>query len=267
MLGPNAAFADEGYIFVYQDVRGRFRSEGEFVHHAPHIAGRRRRPNESTDTYDTIDWLLKNVPTTTAASGMYGHLVSRVGYACHGHASTRIRRSRRPRRRPRPPDQFLGDDFHSQRRLPAGYAFNWMSANARPERPPSDAPARDSTTARPTATSSSWMLGAAANAQQPFPQTQVPTWNDYMTHGTYDEYWQARNVPKDLDEHHARRCWSSAAGSTPRILRVRSGCSSASRRRAPATPRGSWSARGRTAAGRAARANRSATIRSESKTQ
>ena len=50
VLGPNAAFTDEGYIFVYQDVRGSFRSEGEFVHHAPHVKGRGRPTRAPTPT-------------------------------------------------------------------------------------------------------------------------------------------------------------------------------------------------------------------------
>src|SRR5262245_19967955 len=56
VLGPNNEFAKEGYIFVYQDTRGKFKSEGEFVHHVPIVKGS-TKPNESTDTWDTIDWL------------------------------------------------------------------------------------------------------------------------------------------------------------------------------------------------------------------
>ena len=73
-LGPSAALAREKYIIVYQDVRGRFMSEGQFEHMRPHRAAKNgpKEIDESTDTYDTIDWLLKNVPDTTAASGMWG---------------------------------------------------------------------------------------------------------------------------------------------------------------------------------------------------
>src|SRR6185503_12939890 len=61
VLGPKNEFAREGYIFVYQDARGKFKSEGEFVHHVPYVRGS-KAPNESTDTWDTIDWLVKNIP-------------------------------------------------------------------------------------------------------------------------------------------------------------------------------------------------------------
>src|SRR5262245_50191359 len=73
-LGPSAAFAREGFIFVYQDVRGKFRSEGEFVVMRP-IKPEPRKPtdaDESTDTYDTIEWLVKNIPNNNARVGQWG---------------------------------------------------------------------------------------------------------------------------------------------------------------------------------------------------
>ena len=60
VLGPNNELAKEGYIFVYQDTRGKFKSDGDFVHHVPYVKGS-SHPNESTDTWDAIDWLVKNV--------------------------------------------------------------------------------------------------------------------------------------------------------------------------------------------------------------
>jgi predicted acyl esterase len=68
VVGPNHEFAKEGYIFVYQDTRGKFKSEGEFVHHVPIVRGS-SKPNESTDTWDTIDWLVKNVPNNNGRVG------------------------------------------------------------------------------------------------------------------------------------------------------------------------------------------------------
>jgi putative CocE/NonD family hydrolase len=71
VVGPNNEFAKEGYIFVYQDTRGKFKSEGEFVHHVPIVKGS-SKPNESTDTWDTIDWLVKNVPNNNGRVGQWG---------------------------------------------------------------------------------------------------------------------------------------------------------------------------------------------------
>jgi uncharacterized protein len=194
VLGPNAAFTDEGYIFVYQDTRGRFRSEGEFVHHAPYIRGS-GQANESTDTYDTIDWLLKNVPQHNGRVGQYG--ISLAGWHASmglidAHPALRASSPQAP-----PQDQFLGDDYHSGGAFQLAYAFNWMSSNARARSAPSDAPAQRFDFGTPDGYRFFLELGAAANARSLF-RDEVPTWNDYMTHGTYDEYWQSRNVPKDL---------------------------------------------------------------------
>src|SRR5207253_8594757 len=71
-LGPSPAFAPEGYIFVYQDVRGRFMSEGDFKWMTPYIVNKKGPADvdESTDTYDTIEWLLKNVQNNNGRVGM-----------------------------------------------------------------------------------------------------------------------------------------------------------------------------------------------------
>src|SRR5262249_4306930 len=71
VLGPNNEFAKEGYISVYQDTRGKFKSEGEFVHHVPYVKGS-TTPNESTDTYDTIDWLATHIPGNNGRVGQWG---------------------------------------------------------------------------------------------------------------------------------------------------------------------------------------------------
>src|SRR5207302_98249 len=73
-LGPSPLFGNEGYIVVYQDVRGRWMSEGEFVNMRPHRA-QKNSPHdidESTDTYDTIDWLIQHVPNHNGRVGMWG---------------------------------------------------------------------------------------------------------------------------------------------------------------------------------------------------
>ena len=73
-LGPGARFPEAGYIFVTQDVRGRYRSEGRFVHMTPHRAVKRgpKDVDESTDTYDTIEWLLRHVAGNNGRVGLWG---------------------------------------------------------------------------------------------------------------------------------------------------------------------------------------------------
>ncbi len=195
VLGPNNEFAKEGYIFVYQDTRGKFKSEGEFIHHVPYVKGS-SRPNESTDTWDTIDWLLKNVPNNNGRVGQWG--ISWDGWEVSqgmidAHPALKASSPQAP-----PQDQFFGDDYHSGGAYQLMYGFNWMSTNARARVAPSDRPVERFDYGTPDGYRFFLDLGAAANAQKYFAD-EVPTWNDHMAHGTYDEYWQARNVPKDLD--------------------------------------------------------------------
>src|SRR5262245_39306262 len=70
-LGPSALFQREGFIFVYQDVRGRFMSEGEYVLIRPHkpVKSGPKDVDESTDTYDTVEWLIKNLPGNNGKVG------------------------------------------------------------------------------------------------------------------------------------------------------------------------------------------------------
>src|SRR5437763_879020 len=128
VVGPNNEFAKEGYIFVYQDTRGKFKSEGEFIHHVPYVKGS-SKPNESTDTWDTIDWLVKNVANNNGRVGQWG--ISWDGWEVSqgmigAHPALKASSPQAP-----PQDQFLGDDYHSGGAYQVMYGFNWMSTNAR----------------------------------------------------------------------------------------------------------------------------------------
>ena len=100
-LGPSVTFDRAGYIFVFQDVRGRSMSEGAFVEMRPHIDHPQGNQDvdESTDTYDTVEWLLKNVPNNNGRVGIWG--IRTRGSSPRPASSTRTRpsRPRRPRRR------------------------------------------------------------------------------------------------------------------------------------------------------------------------
>ena len=72
-LGPNPYLMKDGYIFVYQDVRGRYMSEGVFTNMTPQVERKTKKDvDESTDTYDTIDWLLKNIENNNKKVGQFG---------------------------------------------------------------------------------------------------------------------------------------------------------------------------------------------------
>jgi uncharacterized protein len=109
MLGPNPAFAGEGYIFVYQDVRGLWKSEGDFVHLRPEGITSRRPTDESTDAYDTVDWLVKNVSNNNGRVGIYG--VSYPGFftsagIINTHPAIKAASPQAP-----VSDSFMGDDL------------------------------------------------------------------------------------------------------------------------------------------------------------
>src|SRR5215471_15889210 len=79
-LGPSELFARENFIFVYQDIRGRFMTEGDYVVIRPHkpVKSGPKDTDESTDTWDTIEWLIHNVPGNTGKVGMWG--ISQPGF-------------------------------------------------------------------------------------------------------------------------------------------------------------------------------------------
>ncbi len=139
-LGPSPhsfEFEREGFLFVYQDVRGKFRSEGEFTVMRPHRWGKQgKETDESSDTYDTIEWLLKNIPNHNGRVGQLG--TSYPGFqTVHGmlEAHPALKASSP---QASPSDMFLGDDFHHNGAFRLAYTFGWLSANARVRTGPND---------------------------------------------------------------------------------------------------------------------------------
>ena len=141
-LGPSAHFGTEGYIVVYQDVRGRWMSEGEFVNmrpHRPHKTGP-TEIDESTDTYDTIDWLIKHVPNHNGSVGMWG--ISYPGfYTAAGmidaHPALKAASPQAP-----VTDWFTGDDWHHNGAFQLPHAFNFLASFGHPRPEPTKKSAR-----------------------------------------------------------------------------------------------------------------------------
>lgn len=196
-LGPSPRFADHGFIFVYQDVRGRFMSEGNFVHMTPWrgMSGA-LATDESTDAYDTIDWLVKHVPHNSGRVGIWG--ISYPGFftaaaLVGAHPALKAASPQAPQA-----DWFLGDDVHHHGAFLLASAFDFFitSGLARP------AP----TTARPPrfdfGTDDGYAfflaMGPLANADRMYLKGRAPFWNDMMAHGTDDEFWAARRLPPHL---------------------------------------------------------------------
>ncbi|GAB4243701.1 MAG: CocE/NonD family hydrolase [Acidobacteriota bacterium] len=192
-LGPSELFAPEGFIFVYQDVRGRFMSEGEFVNVRPYI--RDKGPgdvDENTDTYDTVEWLLQNVPNHNGRVGIYG--ISYPGFytaygIIDGHPAIKAASPQAP-----VAEWFIGDDFHHHGAFFLQDAFHFFSRFGKPRPEPTTQwpPRFDYGTA--DAYRFFLDLGPLRNVDLRYFKGEIAFWKDLMEHGTYDEFWRARNL-------------------------------------------------------------------------
>lgn len=199
-LGPNSLYTKEGFIFVYQDVRGKFKSEGEFIVMKPYKPEKRspRDTDESSDTFDTIEWLLKNIPNHNGRVGHWG-----ISYPARQTVMGMIDahpalKASSPQASPS--DMWIGDDFHHNGAFRLMYTFGWLSSNAAVRTGPSTR----RTSARfnygtPDGYKFFLELGPVSNVDNKYFHKSVPTWNEYMEHGDYDDYWEKQNVNKHLN--------------------------------------------------------------------
>ena len=175
--------ADEGYIFVFQDIRGRFKSEGRFVmSRAPRDPKDAKAIDEGTDTFDTIDWLLKNVPNNNGKVGMLG--ISYPGWltvmgALDPHPALKAISPQAS-----PADQFIGDDFHHNGAFRLSYGFEYVAMMETSNVNTYFKFDRFDTY--------EWYLklGALSNVNEKIFKGKMPTWNDFVKHPNYDEHWQ-----------------------------------------------------------------------------
>ena len=198
-LGPNDLYAEEGFIFVYQDVRGKFKSEGEFIVMKPHntVKHSSKDTDESSDTYDTIEWLLKNIPTLNGRIGQWG--ISYSGWQTvmgmiDAHPAMKASSPQAS-----PSDMWIGDDFHHNGAFRLMYTFGWLSWNARTRTGPSENRTEGFDYGTPDGYNFFMELGPVSNVDKFYFHNAVPTWNQYMEHGNYDAYWQEQNVLQYLN--------------------------------------------------------------------
>jgi uncharacterized protein len=192
-LGPSPEFAKSGYIFVNQDARGRYMSEGTYIEETPHIDKKSKQDvDDSTDLYDTIDWLLKNIPNNNGKAGMWG--ISYPGF--YTAASMIDTHPALKAASPQAPmvDLFMGDDAYHGGAFMLSANFDFYSSfvpQKNPELPPKneaefDYHATDSydfyLKAGPLANLRTYMSG------------NTSLWDDQLKHDTYDDYWKARNL-------------------------------------------------------------------------
>jgi predicted acyl esterase len=188
----------DGFIFVFQDVRGRMMSEGQFINMTPHNIQKKgpRDIDESSDAYDTIEWLVRNIPNNNGKVGMWG--ISYPGfYAASGmidaHPALKAVSPQAPIA-----DWFIGDDFHHNGGFYLAHAFGFLTSFGYP-RPE---PTRDIPAAFKFPTSDGYdfylKMGPLTEANEKYLKNKIPFWNDLMRHGDYDDFWQARNLRPHL---------------------------------------------------------------------
>jgi putative CocE/NonD family hydrolase len=196
--GAMKNYAKEKFIFAFQDVRGRNGSGGQFVHVRPHNPAKASTSDidESTDAYDTIDWLVKNVPGNNGNVGMMG--ISYPGfYTAAGmidsHPALKCASPQAP-----VCDWFVGDDFHHNGAFYLPHAFRWLSRFGQKLEEPTREEPRPFDYKTPDGYDFYLRMGPLANADRLHFKGKIDFWNDLMEHGTYDEFWQSRNIRPHL---------------------------------------------------------------------
>jgi len=199
-IGPDTNLLKEKYIFVVQDVRGRYMSEGTNLEVTPYIANKKTKKDvdESSDTYDTVDWLLKNIKNNNGRVGLYG--ISYPGFyatACLPGAHPAIKAVS-----PQAPvtDEFIGDDVNHNGAFFLLDNFDFMNYFGKPRTGPVKDYGSEVFDANPKDVYSFFLkLGPIKNTQsEKYFNHQSYIWDEYIQHDTYDDYWKARNIRQHL---------------------------------------------------------------------
>jgi putative CocE/NonD family hydrolase len=187
-LARYAEMIPDDYIFVFQDIRGRYTSEGTFVMSRPVRDPKDPKAiDEGTDTYDTIDWLIKNVPHNNGRAGLvgisYGGWLTVMGMLEPHPALKAVSEQASPA------DMFLGDDFHHNGafRLSYGYEYSTMMETGK----------TNFVFKFDQFDTYEWYLrlGPLSNADKNYIHGTLPTWKDFVTHPNYDTFWKKQAMP------------------------------------------------------------------------
>jgi uncharacterized protein len=197
---PSGSFrtlAKDRFILVTQDVRGRYGSEGEYVHVRPFNPHKGPKDtDENSDTFDTIDWLVKNVPNNNGKVGIFG--ISYPGFytsmgMIDSHPALKAASPQAPIS-----DWFMGDDLHHNGALFLSQNFGFFqSFTQRPEDPLHES-SRPFNYKTPDGYDFFLRMGPLANSDKLLLKGRAPEWTEFLTHPTYDAFWQARNIRPHL---------------------------------------------------------------------
>ena len=201
-LGPSPEFEKAGYIFVFQDVRGRYMSEGTFLEMTPHIDNKKSNKDvdDSSDLYDTIDWLLKNVANNNGKAGIWG--ISYPGF--YTSASMIDSHPALKAASPQAPitDLFMGDDAYHGGAFMLAANFDFYASftpQHNPELPPKTEVPFDYGTK--DGYEFYLKMGPLGNSGH-YLGSNDQLWEDQVKHDTYDEYWKVRNLAPHLKNIH-----------------------------------------------------------------
>ncbi len=209
-LGPSEHFEREGFIFVNQDARGRYMSEGEFKQVRPHVPDKRgpKDVDESSDMYDTVEWLLANIPNHNGRVGMVG--VSQPGF--HVAASIIDAHPALKAASPQAPtaDYYMGDDVYHNGAFMLGANFGFYSGFRPREGGPAAPAPGGQRFDMGTPDAYDFMLGLPplADVNAKLFGGKATYWQEIVDHPNYDEFWQIRSV------------WKHTKNITPAILNV-----------------------------------------------
>jgi hypothetical protein len=202
-LPGSPKFQEAGYIFAFQDVRGKYMSEGDYENIRPELAQTKGGTDESTDTYDTIDWLVHHVPSNSGKVGLWG--ISYPGFyagagAINSHPALAAISPQAP-----VSDWFIGDDMHHNGALFLQDTFDFFSFFGHPRPKPAPDLERSSSIDRGHDGSYAFFLrtGALPNFDRLYFKGDVSFWNDTMNHPTYDQWWKDRSLPDHMNGVHA----------------------------------------------------------------
>jgi len=197
-LGPSDLFARSKYIFVYQDVRGKFLSEGTYEDMRPYIANKKSANDvdESSDTYDTIDWLVKNLRYNNGRVGVWG--ISYPGFytamaAIDAHPALKAVSPQAPIA-----DWFIGDDFHHNGALYLPHMFNFMYSFGQPRPELTTKWGERLDREGPDGYNFFLALEPLSNVDAKYYHNKVAWWDEIIQHPNYDRFWKARSTPQFL---------------------------------------------------------------------
>jgi len=188
--GSTAELAGDGYIFVLQDIRGRFKSEGQFVMmRQMRNKSDPKAVDESTDAYDTIDWLVKNVAHNNGRVGMKG--VSYPGWLTVMAMLDPHPALKAVSPQASPADMFIGDDFHHNGAFRLSYGFEYATAME------TSKVITPFTFDQPDLYDWYLKVGSLAHINERYLHGKMPTWNDFASHHSYDSFWQRQAFPRN----------------------------------------------------------------------